>query len=80
MPVIEFGLMGIKPDHKVMDATTREGQVLEKAWTAVTVALGGPYWAYGGLDLSNSLLLWAFFAFDSVEHHQEFAKKCVLEI
>ena len=74
MPVIEFGLMGVKPNHKAMDQTTEEGQVLHKAWTTVTVAPGGPHWAYGGLEVGNPLLLWGFFAFDSVEQHQEFAK------
>lgn len=74
MPVVEIGLMGVKPEHKVMDLTTTEGQVLEKAWSAVTVAPGGPHWAYGGVEIDKPLLLWGFFAFDSVEHHREFAK------
>ena len=74
MPVIEFGLMGVMPDHNVMDQTIEEGQILQKTWTAVTVAPGGPHWACGGLEIGNPLLLWGFFAFDSVEHHQEFAK------
>lgn len=51
MFAIEFGLMGVKPHCKVMNQTTEEGQVLEKAWTAVTVARGGPHWAYGGLEV-----------------------------
>jgi hypothetical protein len=74
MPVIEFGLMGVKPNHAIMDANTPEGDILNRAWSAVTVAPGGPHWAYGGLEVDDPSRLWGFFKFDSVKHHEEFAQ------
>lgn len=74
MNVVEFGLMGVKPSHSIMDPTTKEGQVLKKAWDAVTAAQGGPYWAFGGVETDDTSRLWGFFEFDSLAHHEEFAK------
>jgi hypothetical protein len=77
MTVIELGLVGVKPKHQVMDPSTLEGQILDKAWSEVTITPGGPYWTYGGLEVDCPLRLWGFFAFDSIAHHQEFAKTWV---
>jgi hypothetical protein len=74
MPVIELGLMGVKPQHDVMDPTTSSGAILHKAWSSVTPAPGGPHWAFGGLEVDDNSQLWGFFEFDSVEHHEEFAQ------
>jgi hypothetical protein len=49
MPVIEFGLMGVKPNHAVTDPTTTEGQILHQAWESVSTAPNGPRWVYGGV-------------------------------
>jgi hypothetical protein len=74
MTVIEIGVVGVKPNHQVMNPNTPEGHILNQAWSAVTVAPNGPYWAHGGLDVDSPLRLWGFFAFDSIAHHQGFAK------
>ncbi|OWY57020.1 hypothetical protein AA0114_g9132 [Alternaria tenuissima] len=74
MTVVEIGLMGVKPDHDVLNPKTPEGQVLDLAWSTVTTAPGGPYWAYGGIEPDDTLRLWCFFCFDDVKHHMDFAK------
>jgi hypothetical protein len=74
MTVVEIGLMGVKPDHDVLNPKTPEGQVLDLAWSTVTTAPGGPYWAYGGVEPDDTLRLWCFFCFDDVKHHMNFAK------
>ncbi|KAK2767205.1 hypothetical protein CKAH01_15323 [Colletotrichum kahawae] len=74
MPVTEVGCMGVKPDLSPMDDSTPEGSFLSGVYTAVTVAEGGPYRAFWGTEMENPLLLWGFFDFDSVEHHEVFAK------
>lgn len=74
MPVVEFGPMVVKPNHAVFDSSTPEGKILDNAWDAVTVLPGGPYWAYGGLLEDDETFLWGFFEFDSVAHHESFAK------
>jgi hypothetical protein len=43
MTVTEIGCMGVKPDHNIMDETTKEGRILVGAWKAVTAAPGGPH-------------------------------------
>lgn len=66
--------MGVKPGLDIMDESTQEGQILTGAWKAVTTAPGGPHRVYWGLEIENPLNLWAFFDFDSIEAHEEFAK------
>lgn len=66
--------MGVKPDHAVMDTSTIEGRILQKAWGSVVQAENGPHWAYGGLECADPLRLWGLFAFDSVQQHEEFAQ------
>jgi hypothetical protein len=43
MTVVEIGLMGVKPDHDVLNPKIPGGQVLDSAWSTVTTASGGPY-------------------------------------
>ncbi|KAF3797716.1 hypothetical protein GCG54_00014614 [Colletotrichum gloeosporioides] len=74
MTVTEVGCMGVKPGLSPMDDSTPEGSFLSGAYRAVTVAEGGPYRAFWGTEIENPLLLWGFFDFDSVEHHEVFAK------
>jgi hypothetical protein len=77
MPVIEVGLMGVMPNHAVMDPTKPEGQILERACDSVTAHETGPHWAFGGTEFGDTSRLWGFFEFEPVEHHAEFAKTCV---
>jgi hypothetical protein len=74
MTVTEIGCMGVKPDHNIMDETTKEGRILVGAWKAVTAAPGGPHRVYWGLEVEDPSKVWAFFDFDSVEDHEKFAK------
>ncbi|KAB2099760.1 hypothetical protein AG0111_0g11842 [Alternaria gaisen] len=43
MTVVEIGLLGVKPDHEVLNPKIPEGQVLDSAWSTVTTAPRGPY-------------------------------------
>ncbi|KAF9878305.1 hypothetical protein CkaCkLH20_04343 [Colletotrichum karsti] len=74
MVVTEVGCLGIKPGLEVMNDSKPEGAVLAKAYTTVTATDGGPYRSFWGLEIENPLMLWAFFDFDSVEHHRRFAE------
>ncbi|KAL0933672.1 uncharacterized protein CTRU02_210471 [Colletotrichum truncatum] len=74
MVITEIGRMGVKPGIDIMDESKTEGTVLSKAYNTVTVIEGGPYRAFWGLEEENPLMAWAFFDFDSVEHHETFAK------
>ncbi|KAL6706262.1 hypothetical protein ACN47E_005552 [Coniothyrium glycines] len=74
MSIIEIGCMGVKPDHHVMDVMSAQGQILNKAWSAVVAADGGPRWAYAGVEILDPLRPWGFFAFDSVAQHETFAE------
>ncbi len=69
--------MGVKPGLNIMDDTTPEGQILLKTWKAVIDAPRGPDQVYWGLEIENPLSIWAFFDWDSVEHHEKFAKSYV---
>jgi len=73
MPTIELGLMRVKPNHAIMDAFTPSGQILQKAWSAVTSYPNGPHWSYGGAEPGDTSKLWGFFEFESVKHHVDFA-------
>ncbi len=74
MSVTEVGCMGVKSGLDIMDETTPEGQILLKAWKPVPDLPGGPRRAYWGLEIENPLKIWAFFDWDSIEHHEKFAK------
>lgn len=73
--ITEVGLMGVKPNHNIMDDATPEGQVLLTAYKTVTTVPGGPSRGYWGLEIEDPLHLWAFFDFESVEQHWKFAKE-----
>ncbi|KAH7087593.1 hypothetical protein FB567DRAFT_525301 [Paraphoma chrysanthemicola] len=74
MPVIEFGLMGVKPNHPVTSPSTPSGQILQSAWSQLSTAPNGPAWVYGGVEVSDPEKLWGFFEFESVEQHEQFAR------
>jgi hypothetical protein len=75
MPVMEFAYMDVKPNLDVMNDSTREGQVLTGAWNTVTTAPGGPKRVYWGLEIEEPSRVWGFLEWDSIEQHEEFAKK-----
>lgn len=77
MPVTEIGRMTVRPGVDVMDETTREGQVVTKAWKAVVSEKTGPYRMSWGLEVENPANFWAFFDWASVEDHERFANECV---
>ncbi|KAJ9605827.1 hypothetical protein H2200_009676 [Cladophialophora chaetospira] len=72
--ITEVGVMAVKPNLNIMEDATPEGQILSRLYQTVTTASGGPYRVYWGLEIEDPLRLWAFFDFDSVEQHEEFAK------
>ncbi|KAJ3037437.1 hypothetical protein HDV00_001676 [Rhizophlyctis rosea] len=74
MPITELGCCTIKSGLDVMNESTKEGQLLSGAWTAVSKAPTGPYNVYYGVEVENPSEVWAFFDFDSVEGHTNFAK------
>jgi hypothetical protein len=57
--VIEFGLMGIKPDHAITYPTRPEGQLLKRAWQSVTAHMNGPRRTFGGTEAGDASRLWA---------------------
>lgn len=67
--------MVVKPDVDIMDENSPGGQIITKAWKAVTSEPTGPYTVYWGLEVENPTYSWGFFDFESVEEHQKFAKE-----
>ena len=66
--------MGVKPGLDVMNETTWEGQILMGVWNTVIEAPGGPHRVYWGLEMEDPYKVWAFFDWDSIDHHEKFAK------
>ncbi|KPM44065.1 hypothetical protein AK830_g2444 [Neonectria ditissima] len=66
--------MGVKPDLNVMDQATLEGDILTTAWKTVLTKPGGPHRVFWGLETDDPSRLWAFFDWDSIEQHEQFAK------
>lgn len=77
MTVTEVGLMGVKPNHKVTDESTPEGQLLNSIYKNVVSLPGGPSRVYFGLETMNPFMLWAFFDWETLEEHERFAKAYV---
>ncbi|KAJ3543655.1 hypothetical protein NM208_g3459 [Fusarium decemcellulare] len=75
MTVTEVGCMGVKPGLNIIDPSTEEGQILTGAWKTVTSKPGGPQRVYWGLEAADPSKVWAFFDFDSVEQHRQFAEE-----
>ncbi|KAF4971399.1 hypothetical protein FZEAL_9850 [Fusarium zealandicum] len=74
MAITEVGCMGVKPDLNIMDQTTAESEILIGVWKTVTTKPGGPHRVYWGLETEDPSKLWAFFDWDSVEQHEQFAQ------
>jgi hypothetical protein len=77
MTVTEIGCMVVKPDLDVMNDSTAEAQILTGTWNTVLSKPGGPQRVYWGLESEDSSRLWAFFDFESVGQHEQFAQKYV---
>jgi hypothetical protein len=69
--------MGVKPNHKVMDASTLEGQLLISIYKNIVSLPGGPSRMYLGLESEDQSMLWAFFDWETLEEHEKFAKAYV---
>ena len=77
MRVTEFSATGIRDCNvsTIMDPATPAGAVLYRAYTGVTSHPKGPMRAYYGVGHDDPSILWAFFDFESVQHHTEFARE-----
>jgi hypothetical protein len=74
MTVTEVGCMGVKPSLDVTNDSTSEGQILTELYNYIITAPGGPLRVYWDLEAENPTYLWAFFDWDSVEDHENFAR------
>lgn len=75
MAVTEIGCMVVKPGIDVMNEDSPGGQIISKAYKAVTSEPTGPYTVYYGLEVENPSNFWGFFDFESVQEHEKFAKE-----
>jgi hypothetical protein len=75
MPITEISRMGVKPDLTIMDTSTPEGQILLRTWSEILAAPRAPHCVYWSLEVEDTSKLWTFFDWDSVEHHEKFARK-----
>ncbi|PYI24362.1 hypothetical protein BO99DRAFT_398426 [Aspergillus violaceofuscus CBS 115571] len=74
MSVTEIGCMRVKPSLDVMNEDNPEGQILSKLYNYVVVAPGGPLRVSWGVEVEDPSYLWAFFDWDSLEAHENFAR------
>ena len=75
MAVTEFGRMGVKPNHQVMNENTPEGKILKDTYEGIAKMPTGPYRLYWGLEIEDTSKLWGFMDWDNVEHHEKFVKE-----
>ncbi|KFA81090.1 hypothetical protein S40288_00982 [Stachybotrys chartarum IBT 40288] len=74
MVITEVGCMGVKPGIDIMNRSTPEGAIISDLYKMVATESGGPNRIYWGLERENPSNLWAFFDWDSVTQHRDFAK------
>ncbi|KAF2623314.1 hypothetical protein BU25DRAFT_425074 [Macroventuria anomochaeta] len=74
MPIVEVGMMGVRPNKTPMDPSTADGKILSDAWKAVIQAPGGPQRVFWGLEEEDRGRIWGWFDWESVEEHEAFAK------
>jgi len=79
MTITEVGLMGVKPRHAVLDESTPEGKLLLSIYKNILSLPGCPPRIYLGLETEDPLMLWAFFDWETLGQHEEFAKTYVYE-
>ncbi|CAH0037865.1 unnamed protein product [Clonostachys solani] len=75
MKITEVGCMGVKPGLRITDPNTPEGVVLPSVWKTVLSQPGGPQNVFWGLEKEDPSKVWAFFDWDSVQQHEDFAKR-----
>lgn len=75
MTITEVGCTALKPGMDVMNAATPEGKILNSIWEKVIKNPEGPSRVYWGVEKNDPLKQWAWFDWDSVEHHEKFAKE-----
>ncbi|KUJ08983.1 uncharacterized protein LY89DRAFT_724539 [Mollisia scopiformis] len=74
MPLTEIGLMGVKPNHPIMDDSHPSGKIFTNVYTSIYAAPNSPREIYWGLELEDPLHVWAFFEWESLDAHKDFAK------
>ncbi|WQF79119.1 hypothetical protein CDEST_04133 [Colletotrichum destructivum] len=74
MTVTELGCCGVKPGLKILDENTPEGQIFVGVYKTIISSPGAPHRIYLGVDLDEPSKMYALFDWDSVEHHENFAK------
>ncbi|GJC87683.1 hypothetical protein ColLi_10521 [Colletotrichum liriopes] len=74
MTVTELGCCGVKPGLSIMDEKTPEGQTYLGVYKTLIGSPGGPHRMYLSVDLDEPSMVYGFFDWDSLEHHENFAK------
>ncbi|KAK1980187.1 hypothetical protein LZ30DRAFT_723977 [Colletotrichum cereale] len=74
MIVTEIGCCGVKPGLDIMDESTPEGKIYVGVFRTLNASPGGPHRMYLSLDLDEPSKEYGFFDWDSLEHHENFAK------
>lgn len=74
MAIVEIGMMGVQHGKTPMEPSTPDGKILDDAWKTITSAPGGPTRVCWGLEEDDQSRVWAFFDWDSLEQHEQFAK------
>ncbi|KAJ0162857.1 hypothetical protein CTA2_3922 [Colletotrichum tanaceti] len=74
MTVTELGCCGVKPGLKILDQDTPEGQIFIGVYNMIVSSPGAPHRVYLSIDLDEPSKMYGLFDWDSVEHHERFAK------
>ncbi|KAK1718884.1 hypothetical protein CaCOL14_004763 [Colletotrichum acutatum] len=75
MIVTELGAVGVKPGLDIMDESTPEGRIYMSVYRKIIVAPGAPHRLFLGVEIEDPSMSWGFFDWDSIEHHEKFAKE-----
>lgn len=77
MLVTEFSATSIRECNvsTIVEPATPAGAVLYRSYTSVTSHPKGPLRAYYSVGHDDVSILWAFFDFDSTQHHTNLARK-----
>jgi hypothetical protein len=66
--------MTVRPGKTPLDAATADGALLLNAWNAIIAAPGGPKSIIWGVDKTQPSSFWAWFEWESLRAHREFAE------
>ncbi|TQN65324.1 hypothetical protein CSHISOI_10116 [Colletotrichum shisoi] len=75
MTVTELGCCVVKPGLKILDEDTPEGQIYVGVYKMIISSPGAPHRIYLSIDLDEPSKVYGLFDWDSVEHHERFAKE-----